>query len=97
MALTLKGIKLFPKKDNQPDFVIAAGVITLDDLQAFWIDNKEHLSQYNGKEQMRVQLLKGKDSGLYFTVDTWKPSAEPKLPAAPEDPNQNADLEKLPF
>jgi len=93
--ITLKGIRLFPKKDSQPDFVIASGVLTPDDLNAFLMDNKEHESEYSTKEgsivkQFRIQVLKGKDAnGPYIVLDTYKaaaaptqgPSEVPELPA----------------
>ena len=96
--ITLKGIKLFPKKDRQHDFVIASGVLTPDDLNAFLIDQAEHQSEYNGAKQFRIQVLKGKDGGPYIVLDTYKagstpaaaPQDAPELPV--EDPN-----EPLPF
>jgi hypothetical protein len=93
--ITLKGIRLFPKKDNQPDFVIASGVLTPDDLNAFLIDQAEHQSEYNGAKQFRIQVLKGKDaSGPYIVLDTYKaaaaptqgPQAVPELPELPDLP-----------
>jgi len=95
--IPVKGIRLFPKKDSQPDFVIASGVLTPDDLNAFLIDNKEHESEYQGQKQFRIQVLKGKDaSGPYIVLDTYKAAASPtQAPqAAPELPETD---ELLPF
>ena len=73
--ILLKGIRLFKKKDTQPDFVLATGVITPDDLNAFCIDNAALMTEYNGQKQLRIQLLRSKDGNPYISVDTWKPAA----------------------
>jgi hypothetical protein len=93
----LKGIRLFQPKPNQPDFVLASGVITLNELVTFAKENPQLLTEYNGEKQLRIQLLKSKDGKPYMTVDTWKPAettapafAAPTL-ATPED------LSGLPF
>ena len=96
--ITLKGIKLFPKKDSQPDFVIASGVLTPDDLNAFLIDQAEHQSEYNGAKQFRIQVLKGKDGGPYIVLDTYKAAAGVPTPtAAPQDAPAIEDTSALPF
>jgi hypothetical protein len=69
----LKGIRLFQPKPNQPEFVLASGVITLNELVTFAKENPQLLSEYNGEKQIRIQLLKSKDGKPYMTVDTWKP------------------------
>ncbi len=76
-----KGIRFFNKKDSQPDFVIGAAVITIDDLVAFTINNPQLLSEYNGQKQLRIQILKSKEGNLYASVDTWKPTGNTQ-PAA---------------
>jgi len=68
-----QGVRFFNKKATQPDFVIGALVITPDDLNAFCIDNAGLMTEYNGKKQLRLQVLKSKDGNLYASVDTWKP------------------------
>lgn len=77
-----QGIRFFNKKPTQPDFVIGALVITLDDLQAFCIDKPELMTEYNGKKQLRLQVLKSKEGNLYASVDTWKPDTQAPLTAA---------------
>ena len=78
-----QGIRFFNKKPTHPDFVIGSLVITLDDLQAFCIDKPDLMSEYNGKKQLRLQVLKSKDGNLYASVDTWKPAETTgSLPAA---------------
>ena len=95
--ITLKGIRLFAKNDKQPDFVIASGVITPDDLNAFLMDNKEHESEYNGAKQFRIQVLKGKDGSPYIVLDTYKPAAAPTSAPGGDVPELPELDEKLPF
>ena len=92
----LEGVRFFDKKENQPDFVIGSGVITLDDIYAFSKANPELITEYQGKKQIKFQLLKSKAGNLYAKVDTWKPDATAAPAgnmAAPELP----DTELLPF
>jgi len=94
--ITLKGIRLFPKKDSQPDFVIASGVLTPDDLNAFLIDNKEHESEYQGAKQFRIQVLKGKEGGgPYIVLDTYKAAAAPTQ--GPQEAPAIQETNDLPF
>lgn len=65
------GIKCFPKRDKAPDFVLGSVVISPDDLNAWCIDNKDLLSEYKGKKQLRLDLLQGKE-GPYLSVNTFK-------------------------
>jgi hypothetical protein len=78
----LKGIRLFQPKPNQPEFVLASGVITLNELVTFAKENPQLLSEYNGEKQLRIQLLKSKDGKPYMVVDTWKPE-QPLANTAP--------------
>jgi phage antirepressor YoqD-like protein len=75
-----KGIITFPKNEKQPDFVLGSMVITPNDLFAWLKENESLLTDYNGKKQMKFQVLNG-DKGVYFVVDTFKPTpkAESKL------------------
>jgi hypothetical protein len=89
----MKGIRLFEKKANQPDFVLATGVITPNDLVAFLKENPELLTEYNGQKQVRIQVLKSKDGKPYVSVDTWKPDSAAAVPA-----KQDAEKDgSLPF
>jgi hypothetical protein len=72
-----KGIRLFNKKDNQPDFVIGACVITMNELVQFAKDNPKLLSEYNGQKQLRLQVARSQAGNLYMSVDTWKPTQQP--------------------
>jgi hypothetical protein len=96
----LEGIRLFRKKDNQPDFVLSTGVITMNALFAFCKANPDLLSEYNGEKQIRIQVLKSKDGNPYVAVDTWKPEA--KVPDAVQTPSTyveptQKELDDLPF
>jgi hypothetical protein len=96
----LKGIRLFQPKPNQPEFVLASGVITLNELVTFAKENPQLLSEYNGEKQIRIQLLKSKDGKPYMTVDTWKPEQPlantAPVVAAPKLATQD-ELNSLPF
>ena len=70
-----KGIITFPKNEKQPDFVLGSMVITPNDLFAWLKENESLLTDYNGKKQMKFQVLNG-DKGVYFVVDTFKPTTQ---------------------
>ena len=84
-----KGVRFFKKNEKQPDFVIGAAVITINELVTFCKENESLLTEYNGQKQLKLQLLKSKAGELYFSVDTFKPTAQVKTamaaPALPED------------
>lgn len=67
-----KGIMTFPKHEKAPDFVKGSIAITLEDLRE-WLkgDGAQYLTEYNGKKQLKLQILDGQ-KGLYLTVDTYK-------------------------
>lgn len=87
----LEGIRFFDKKENQPDFVIGAGVITLDEIFAFSKSNPDLITEYQGKKQIKFQLLRSKAGNLYAKVDTWKP-AEQIAAEAPVLPQPDSSL-----
>lgn len=94
-----KGIRLFNKKDNQPDFVIGACVITMNELVQFAKDNPDYLTEYNGQKQLRLQVARSQAGNLYMSVDTWKPTGNTQ-PAANlhEKPTVLPELDNdLPF
>jgi hypothetical protein len=93
----LKGIRLFQPKPSQPDFVLASGVITLNELVTFAKENPQLLTEYNGEKQLRIQLLKSKDGKPYMTVDTWKPAETPTPAFAAPTLATKEDLDQLPF
>jgi hypothetical protein len=69
-----KGIRFFTN-EKQPDFVVCNVVITPNELVQFIKDNSEHLTDYNGQKQIKLQLLKSKEGKLYANIDTYKPNA----------------------
>jgi len=85
----LKGIRLFKKKDNQPEFVLAGGAITMNELFTFAKDNPNLVTEYNGQKQIKIQILRSKEGNPYIAVDTWQPGEQPPTATDPE--------EKLPF
>lgn len=90
-SILMGGIRLFEKKENQPDFVLATGVITPNELLKFVKENPQLLTEYNGEKQIRIQVLKSKAGKPYVSVDTWKPSEttgqsnSPKVAVDPEE------------
>ncbi len=94
----LEGVRLFRKKDSQPDFVLASGVITPNALVAFLKANPELLTEYNGEKQVRIQVLKSKDGNPYVVVDTWKPAEVAAAQQVAQAPAPLPDLgSSLPF
>lgn len=75
-----EGLMVFPPHEKAPAFVKGTVVITPNDLFAWLKKNEALLSEYQGKKQIRLQLLEGK-KGLYCVVDTYKKEGtEEKLP-----------------
>lgn len=93
--ILLEGVRLFEKKPTQPDFVLATGVITPNDLVAFLKAHPELMSEYNGQKQVRIQVLKSKAGKPYIAVDTWKP--EEKAGEAATAPARHEAPDDLPF
>lgn len=90
-----KGVRLFNKHQNAPDFVIGSLVITPNDLVAWLKEQPELMTDYNGAKQIRLQILKSKDGNLYAAVDQYKAAPTPAaaLQAVPELPDSGG----LPF
>lgn len=69
----VKGFRTFAKRDNAPDFVLGTLVITVDDFSDFITgEGAKYLTQYNEKDQLRIDITQGKDGRLVFAIDTWK-------------------------
>jgi len=71
-----QGLKMFNKHKKAPSFVKGTLVITPSDFVNWVNENQQYLSDYNGKAQLRLQLLEG-EKGLYLTVDTYKKQDAP--------------------
>ena len=69
-----EGIRFFPKNDKAPDFVLGTMIITPNDLYEWLKANPHLLSEYQGKKQVKLQLLNSKAGKIYAAVDTWKPN-----------------------
>ena len=93
-----KGVRMFNKHQNAPDFVVGSLVITPNDLVAWLKEQPGLMTDYNGAKQIRLQVLKSKDGNLYCAVDTYKKDAAPVNKQtdsfAASDPEP---LDKLPF
>jgi hypothetical protein len=80
-----KGIRTFKKHENAPDFVY--GTIILDEEELInWLrgEANQYKTEYNGKQQVKLQATRAKDGSLSIKVDTWKPA-------------QRGDKSNLPF
>ncbi len=75
-----KGLRFFNKHEKAPDFVIGTLIVTLDEVKKMFDENREHLSEYNGSDQLKLQILKSKKGELYAAVDTYKPTGQTKQP-----------------
>ena len=66
-----QGIRAFSKRESAPDFVKGSIIISIDDFNAWLIDNKNLFSEDDGKRQIKFDLLDGR-KGLYLAVNTYK-------------------------
>lgn len=76
-----KGLRTFAKRQGSPNFVLGAMVVTPEELQEWISVNQQHLTEYQGKKQLRLDILQGKD-GPYVVVNTYKP----QVSEAPQEP-----------
>jgi hypothetical protein len=85
-----KGLIAFKPKDTAPTWVKASVMITLDDFKA-WVngEGKEHLTDYNGKKQLKLQITETKDGKFSFSVDTFKPTPREGQPTDKDAPAKN--------
>lgn len=66
-----KGIRVFPKHAKAPEFVLGTVIVSVDEFVAWVNDNHQLLTEYNGEQQLKLQLLTG-NKGIYMQVDTYK-------------------------
>ncbi len=71
------GFRFFERKENQPDFVLGAIVLTPEDLMKYVQENFDSLTEYNGKKQIKFQVKKSKEGKVYVELDTYQ---KEKLP-----------------
>jgi len=99
-TIYFQGVRTFPKNDKAPEFVLGTGVISLNEFFQWVKENPQLQTEYEGKKQLRFQVLKKKDGGVTFTVDTFKPTAKTEPPqSAPEIVNKHElpENDDLPF
>lgn len=67
-----EGIITFNRNAKAPEFVLGTIVIDVDKFQQ-WIDSHNgYLTEYNGKQQLKLQVLKSSnDRGFYLAVDNY--------------------------
>jgi len=92
-----KGLRFFNKKDSQPDFVIGAMVITMNELYEFCKSNPELVTEYNGQKQLKLQVLKSGAGNLYAAVDTFKPTPQAASPTVNKPAPVLPEIGDLPF
>ena len=92
----VEGVRLFKKNDKTPHFVIASGVISLNDLIAFAKANPKFLTEYNGVKQIPFQILISTAGNPYMAVDTYK-KGETQQTAPVANTAVAQPLDDLPF
>ena len=83
-----KGLRTFAKNEKAPSFVLGTLVISPNEFNEWLRENQSLMTEYNGSKQLKCQILQG-DKGIYFTVDTYKPT--------PKEGLTNGSKEDLPF
>lgn len=71
-----QGVKMFNRRENAPSFVKGTMVVNVEEFAKFINENQNLLSEYNGKPQLKLNVLEG-DKGLYLVVDTYKKQDAP--------------------
>lgn len=69
-----EGIFVFPKHAKTPDFVLGTAVFDIDKFQDWIANHQGYLSEYQGKQQLKLQILKSQKGDIYFQVDTYQPN-----------------------
>ena len=85
-----KGLRFFDKNAAAPEFVLGTVVITFEEVRAMFNENVEHLTEYNGAKQLRLQMLRSKEGKTYFSVDTYKKGDASNSPYADAVAKANA-------
>ena len=106
-----KGLRWFNPGEAAPDFVMGTLVVTPREFVDYIKENPQYLTEYEGKKQLKIQLLLSKNGKLYGKVDDYKKEDAPagKTPPRPSSkPAENSsvagtaaptqeDLNDLPF
>lgn len=71
----VKGFRTFNPKQGAPDWVLGDLIIDITDFKEFVNSNQHHLTEYNGKKQLKCQITRGQN-GLLISVNTFKPAEQ---------------------
>lgn len=74
-----KGFRTFAPREGAPDFVLGDLLITLTGENGFYEflkNNPDLLSEYQGEQQIKLNIVKTRDGRVNFTVNTWKPQGQ---------------------
>ena len=76
----VKGFRGFKPNDKAPDFVLGSLIITPKEFGEFLKsdDVKQYFTEYKEMKQIKINVLRSKDGGLSFEVDTYKKATEKK-------------------
>ncbi len=78
-----KGVHAIKPHPNAPAFIKASVIITLQDLMSWWEkEGTKYLDDYNGKQQLKLQITEW-EGKFSIAVDTYK------KPSSSSDATQN--------
>lgn len=86
------GLRFFNPNPAAPDFVVGQMVITMEDLFAYTKKHPELCTEYEGKKQLKINLLISKNDKLYGKVDDYK---KDDAPAGKRPPRPGGSSEPL--
>ena len=89
----VEGLRFFNPRETAPDFVRGEIIVNLKQFFDFVSTQEEHYTEYEGNKQLKLSMKTGKKGGMYFEVDTFKPT--PKGAATQKVEVASAD--DLPF
>lgn len=71
----VKGFRGFKPNAKAPEFVLGSLIITPKEFGEFLKSDevRDYFTEYKENKQLKVNVLRSKDGGLSFEVDTYKP------------------------
>ena len=72
----VEGFRGFKPNEKAPDFVLGTLIVTPKEFGEF-LKKKEieqYFTEYEGKKQIKISVLRSKNGGLSFEIDTYKKS-----------------------
>ena len=87
----VSGVRMFDRRENQPDFVLGSLVITPDDIMDWVKQNPDKVSEYNGKRQVKFQVKRSREGKVYIELDTYGTPGHEKKPSAAKTSNNGID------